>query len=275
MQGKHRNAIVGVRVVPRPRACGIVDGQQLNSLHAHIGPPAYHGVKVAKVANAHAALAAQREHRNDTPRSPPLGQAYARPFVLTHNRGIGAAWGGVDDAVAALLPLCVCRVFSVHQYIFILQALFKILTRQRQCPLVGVSALHDACLLWLPFPHVGRVAHNGPLHAIGWWQRVQQQQIRRGEQLKVHLFAAAWQHQALFKCRAVIVLPQARVGPGVAKAYLRAVVECKQPPGVGLDAQQCAVVSHYLVGISDVLALISHLQRGGPVRLVVALQRYI
>ena len=84
MQGKRADDVIGIRVMPAPVSRGVVDGQQLDDLHASHDGPVDKAAQVAKVTHTKAMFRTQRKHRNSDTCRPPRLLSQSQMTAMQH-----------------------------------------------------------------------------------------------------------------------------------------------------------------------------------------------
>ena len=173
MQGKHADDIIRIRVVPTTIRRSVIDGQQLNELHARSHSPVHKTLEVAKIAHAVGVLATQREHRNGHTSCPPrfFGQPQMTTIKHQHLSVRNLVCISIDridghKAVFALFPSYQFVGLTIHHHIFIFYRHEPTLGIDRQHPLAITRILHRQIATGVPRPDSG--VRTTDSHQLSW-----------------------------------------------------------------------------------------------------------
>ncbi len=171
MQGKHADDVVRIGVVPAAVSSRIVDGQQLDDLHARGNSPVDEATQVAEIAHAVGMLAAQRKHGNGHTGSPPRLFGQPQVTAVEHQHlAIGNLVAGEclltvgyrlltdsqrpvahrDGAVVAFLPGHEFMGLTVYHHIFIFYRQQPPLRIDAQHPFAVAGILHRQVTAGVP-----------------------------------------------------------------------------------------------------------------------------
>ena len=110
MKCKGRNDVIGIRVAPRVGHCRIIDGQDLDDLHARGHGPVDQTAQVAEVAHPVRVLTAEREDGYHHSGSTPHPLLYTKSTTMNNKdrtiRNHRLVWRqqALSSAIVALLP---------------------------------------------------------------------------------------------------------------------------------------------------------------------------
>ena len=150
--------VIRIRIHPRPRNCGVVDGQNLQRLLFSRHCPVHHFLQISKVAHTLTTFAAEREDRNGSTCHTWVNVGEIKFYFRCKKVHTFSEFRHHQEAIVATFPFFHLAI-AVYRHKFVVIGFSKLLRIECQLPVVGCHFFKSdspcglPCTQSLPFSH--------------------------------------------------------------------------------------------------------------------------
>ena len=136
MESIDGDRVIRIRIHPRSRNCGVVDGQNLQRLLLSRHCPVHHFLQISEVAHTLTTFAAEREDRNGSTCHTWVNVGEIKFYFRRKIVHTFSEFRHHQQAIVAAFPFCHLAI-AVYRHKFVVIGFSKLLRIESQLPVVG------------------------------------------------------------------------------------------------------------------------------------------